>query len=115
MLVFSLDGSATLPAFTSTVAPRNLATGPLNPLKIARGETVFGQNCARCHGAATYSVGVLPDLKRSGLLGDSAAWKSVVIDGVLKDRGMVSFAKYISSDDAESARQYVANQAKTVP
>ena len=58
------------------------------------------------------SSGVLPDLRRSGYLADKAAWKDVVIGGALKDRGMISFAKWLNADDAEAVRSYVAGKAK---
>jgi len=59
---------------------------------------------------------VTPDLQRSATLANADAWKSVLIDGVLKDQGMVSFARVMTPEQAQSVRYYVigeANWAKT--
>jgi quinohemoprotein ethanol dehydrogenase len=50
-------------------------------------------------------------LRRTPELLDKDAWNHVVIQGALKDDGMVSFAKYLSADEAESIRAYVSSQA----
>ena len=39
------------------------------------------------------------------------AFRSVLIDGVLADRGMVSFAEMYSEEDAEAVRAYLVNRA----
>jgi len=54
---------------------------------------------------------VLPDLRRSGLIADSAGWMSVVNDGVLRDNGMVSFAKVLDPAQIEAVRHYVISRA----
>lgn len=81
---------------------------------VDHGAQIYENTCAVCHGATARSSGVLPDLRRSGALADKATWKGVVIDGILKDNGMVSFAKYLSEDDAEAVRAYVAGRAKVL-
>ncbi len=113
MLVFKLNGGATLPAADPIPNP------PANPpaerfaaATIAHGQQVYEINCSVCHGPAGISSGVLPDLRRSGSLSDTAMWSDIVIGGQLKDRGMVSFAKWISAADAEAARAYIGDRAK---
>jgi quinohemoprotein ethanol dehydrogenase len=56
--------------------------------------------------------GVTPDLRYSGALDDPDAWRSIVIDGALKDNGMVSFASWLKPEDAEAIRHYVADQSQ---
>ena len=58
------------------------------------------------------SAGELPDLKRSGMLPDAESWKQVVIGGALASRGMASFAKYLTPEEAEAIRAYVATTAQ---
>ena len=55
--------------------------------------------------------GVLPDLRRSPRLQDAVAWRRVVVDGELAQLGMPRFGKYVSAEDAELIRAYVARQA----
>jgi len=54
---------------------------------------------------------VTPDLQRSVALANAEAWKSVLIDGVLKDQGMVSFARVMTPEQAQSVRYYVIGEA----
>ena len=115
MLVFKLNGGGALPA----AAP--IANPPANPpaetfpaTTVAQGQQVYETNCSVCHGPAGISSGVLPDLRRSGALADKTMWNGIVIGGQLKDRGMVSFAKWITPADAEAVRGYIGRHAKTL-
>ncbi len=114
LLVFKLGASGKLPDY---VAPRFPANPPEKvwPAEVEnKGEVLFAGNCGFCHGPSTYSTGVLPDLRRSAILSDETAWKSVVLDGAFKDRGMIGFAKWLSAEDADAIRAYVARQARTL-
>lgn len=78
-----------------------------------KGEGLFQSYCSTCHGDAAVSGGVLPDLRYSGTLANSA-WTDVVLGGSLRSFGMVGFAKELSKQDAEAIRAYVifrANQS----
>ncbi len=77
-----------------------------------RGATIFANTCSLCHGATARSSGLMPDLRRSGLLSSKDAWQSVVIGGALKNRGMIGFSQWLSKDDAEAVRAYVAERAR---
>lgn len=113
ILAFTLDGSAKLPPFNPPqFAPANPPAETWPATVVAEGKAQYYQNCGVCHGEATVSSGVLPDLRRSGALADKALWRRVVIEGQLKDRGMASFAKYLTPSEAESIRAYVASEAR---
>ena len=112
LLVFRLGGTARLPAAASA------EPGALNPpaaiasaADVEAGRLLFGRYCQVCHGASAGGAGVLPDLQRSGVLGDRAVWRKVLIDGTLKDRGMVSFGRVMSPAQAEQVRAYVIDEA----
>ena len=79
--------------------------------QFAHGRALYESNCGVCHGPAAMSSGVLPDLRRSGWLAERDLWHQVLIEGALKDRGMISFARWLSPQDAEDVRAYVAHQA----
>ncbi|MBL8647310.1 MAG: cytochrome c, partial [Sphingosinicella sp.] len=79
---------------------------------VTHGAALYEGTCGVCHGPGGISSGVLPDLRRSGVLADKDNWNAVVIGGALKDRGMVSFAPWMSADDAEAIRAYIAGKAK---
>ena len=52
-----------------------------------------------------------PDLRASPVLTDAGAWKGVVIDGILHERGMVSFKPVMDEAGAEAVRAYVIGEA----
>jgi alcohol dehydrogenase (cytochrome c)/quinohemoprotein ethanol dehydrogenase len=56
------------------------------------------------------SGGVLPDLRYSSAL-QSDQWFDVVLKGLLKQSGMVSFNKELSHGDAAAIRAYVVFRA----
>ena len=106
------SGTVQLPAppATTTLAwnpPAQFGT----PQQIASGKAHFGRYCIVCHGDSAIGNGFTPDLRVSGTLANADAWKSVIIDGALKDRGMVSFAPVMSAAEAESIRAYVIKRA----
>lgn len=112
LLVFKLGAKGQLPP------PPKLADLPLDPppsratpQTIAAGGQLFGRYCGTCHGDSAVGGSVLPDLRRSGALGDAKTWQTVVHGGALKANGMVSFANVMSAADAENVRQYVIKRA----
>jgi PQQ-dependent dehydrogenase (methanol/ethanol family) len=117
LLVFRLGGEAQLPAGPVTtsveegefVLPQIEATHEL----ISQGETVYNENCAVCHGPSAFSTrpDTYPDLRMSHRLATVETWNSVVLEGELQDRGMVSFAEVLEDGDAEAIRAYVITQA----
>ncbi|NIJ38408.1 quinohemoprotein ethanol dehydrogenase [Sphingopyxis panaciterrae] len=107
IMVFKLGGNAAWPKQDLTPAPANPPKERFAADTVTAGAMVYGENCAACHeGLAA------PDLRRSGALADAAVWKSIVIDGALKDNGMVSFARWVTPEQAESIRAYVGEQAR---
>jgi len=112
LVVLKLDGEGRLPA------PPAIDTVALDPppatapaTQVAQGKAVFGRFCSTCHGSNAVSGGVTPDLRYSPVLADAASWKAVVIDGVLHERGMVSFKPVMDEAGAEAARAYVIGEA----
>jgi alcohol dehydrogenase (cytochrome c)/quinohemoprotein ethanol dehydrogenase len=109
VLAFKLGGTAKLPPPIEYVAPvldppASTASAEL----IARGATVYGQNCVQCHGN---TIGTFPDLRTSPALGNADLFKAIVLDGALAANGMVSFAEALDADAAEAVREYVVTLA----
>jgi PQQ-dependent dehydrogenase (methanol/ethanol family) len=114
MLAFKLKGSTKLPPLHE-IEQQQLAPPPAiaNHEEVAKGEQLFQRFCAACHGDVAVSGGVLPDLRYSSTLSNDQ-WFSIVLGGLLKPDGMVSFAKELSHEDAQAIRAYVifrANQS----
>lgn len=115
MLVFKLDGKASLPPLPEVEPPKlNPPPSTANPATVHRGEQLFQNYCSRCHGDVAVSGGLVPDLRYSSTL-DNDQWFYIVRGGLLQSNGMVSFAKEVSRQDAAAIRAYVifrANQSK---
>jgi len=114
LLAFKLGGKAALPPLPEFTPPQlKPPKSTADAATIKKGEVLFQGVCSPCHGDVAVSGGVLPDLRYSGTL-DSDQWFDVVLKGILKSRGMVSFEKDLTRDDAAAIRAYVifrANQS----
>ena len=112
LVVLKIGGTGKLPAPPATTT---LAWNPppltASATQVAAGKAQFGRYCMVCHGDSAIGNGFTPDLRVSGTLANVEAWKSVVIDGALKDRGMVSFAKVLTPQDADAIRAYVIERS----
>ncbi|MFO1502470.1 MAG: PQQ-dependent dehydrogenase, methanol/ethanol family [Steroidobacteraceae bacterium] len=113
LLVYKLGGKSKLPPPAPPPPPRQL-----NPpqqfgsaAQIERGARVYNENCTMCHDTAYGNRGLFPDLRYSPLINSADAFRSVVIDGVLTPRGMVSFRERFGAEDAEAVRAYITQRA----
>ncbi|HET9629645.1 MAG TPA: PQQ-dependent dehydrogenase, methanol/ethanol family [Novosphingobium sp.] len=112
MLTFALDGKGNLPKPVGQVAP--LVTEPgftVDPARAALGATVFAQRCRVCHGPAVISGGAAPELRRSTVVADPAAFASVLHDGLLVARGMPQFPE-LTTDELAGLRHYIRQRAR---
>ncbi len=112
LLVFKLGANGKLPPMPTLAAspldpPMNKAT----PAVVLAGGQHYGRYCGVCHGDAAVGSSVLPDLRRSGALGDAKSWATIVHDGALKSGGMASFANVLTVPQMESVRHYVIHRA----
>ncbi|WP_198162897.1 PQQ-dependent dehydrogenase, methanol/ethanol family [Sphingobium sp. TCM1] len=113
VLAFRLGGKASLNAYQApSLMPSVVPSDVFTTAQIGRGERIYETTCGWCHGPGGVSGGVLPDLRRSPSLADKATWNSVVLEGLLQDRGMVNFSKTLTPQKAEDVRAYVASKAR---
>ena len=97
---------------------KELARLPLDPPPsraseevIALGKQKYARYCAVCHAPAAVGSTVLPDLRRSATIANKAAFEAVVHEGILKERGMVSFADSLSKEEIDAIREYIIKRA----
>jgi alcohol dehydrogenase (cytochrome c)/quinohemoprotein ethanol dehydrogenase len=112
MLVFKLDGTATLPPLvpqSQAVLDPPPVTG--TPQQIAEGAYIYGNTCGVCHGDAAVAGGLVTDLRHSAALNSAQLWQQIVHDGLLKERGMVGWSANFTPAQVESIRQYVIKRA----
>jgi quinohemoprotein ethanol dehydrogenase len=110
VLVFKLGGTATLPPLEPHQLVINPPPEPGDTASVAHGEALFGQYCGVCHGENAVGGGVVPDLRASNFLGNDF-WYEILLNGALRDAGMVSFKKVLDRNDATAIRNYVIHRA----
>ncbi|MEZ5893345.1 MAG: PQQ-dependent dehydrogenase, methanol/ethanol family [Parvularculaceae bacterium] len=118
LLVFSLDGGASLPPVPET-PEKKLNPPPSTASKevIAEGAYLYGNLCGLCHGDAVHSVGIIPDLRYSDIAMDKERLDEVVLAGALVDKGMVSFSSVLDEDKTAAIQAYIiarANEDKEI-
>lgn len=111
LVAFKLGGTATLPDPPPPAPPANPPNETFEDSVVRAGELLYFEHCGRCHGAGTRGYNIIPDLRRSPMLTNAEAWRTVVIDGALTARGMVGWSNLIDATQAESIRAYVAREA----
>ncbi|HJP38580.1 MAG TPA: PQQ-dependent dehydrogenase, methanol/ethanol family [Gammaproteobacteria bacterium] len=113
VVAFKLDARATLPQ------PARIKRLPEPPGIVAaaeivqHGKTLYHQHCYVCHGLGAEGGGVLPDLRYASAA-VHAAWFDIVIDGLLAERGMRSWADVLDTGDAAAIQAYVATEARVL-
>ena len=112
VLVFKLGATGVLPVIETQIQvlpAHGLKEAPAEQLE--QGRTQFNHYCAVCHGGNAISGGIVPDLRyRIGDLDD--AWHSIVIEGALAPRGMPAWKDYLSPEEADLIKAYVAHEAR---
>jgi quinohemoprotein ethanol dehydrogenase len=110
ILTFKLGSSLTLPEFI----PATLTADPPpridDPAKIALGKQKFHDRCMMCHGDGAVGGGVVADLRYMNAQ-KHQMWQGIVLGGLHRDKGMVSFAGVLSAEEANAIQAYVIDRA----
>jgi len=110
VLVYKLGGTAALPAPARREPMPAPPTIAMAPADFARGERIFARSCSLCHGGAAVANGAFPDLRRSAALQDRDTFRAI-LSGALAERGMPNVSKWVSPEEMDLLRAYVASQA----
>ena len=114
ILTFKLDGKAKLPDLVPMPSSNSVPPAlTASPQTVADGHAAYIKNCFACHGDHAQSAGTIPNLRHTPLLASPEAWRSIVIDGVLQQRGMPKFGKLISPETADAIRAYIIFEARS--
>ncbi|MFA7602690.1 MAG: PQQ-dependent dehydrogenase, methanol/ethanol family [Novosphingobium sp.] len=110
VLTFAIGGKAALP-------PRQTAPAPLpdpdfrpEPARFMPGAMAFSRHCLNCHGSLAVGSSQGPDLRRSPIPLDKAAFEQVVRGGALEVQGMPGFGE-LSDAKLEDIRYYLRARA----
>jgi PQQ-dependent dehydrogenase (methanol/ethanol family) len=113
LLVFKLGGRTVLPDLPP-FTERPIAPPPqfADADTIKRGAQVFEAQCMLCHGRNGAARSTFPDLRRTPALHDQALLDTIVLQGVLSERGMASFRDYLQDGDTVALRAYLISVAE---
>jgi quinohemoprotein ethanol dehydrogenase len=114
IFAFKLDGKATFPPGPGPAPPPNPPDEFFPATMVEAGAEPYRVYCSRCHGSEARSLNIIPDLRRSAALTSAALWKNIVIDGALEANGMIGWSQFLTPQDAETIRAYVAAQARVL-
>ncbi|MDZ7768833.1 MAG: c-type cytochrome [Woeseiaceae bacterium] len=111
ILAFKIGGNDELPPMPDVMAAASPPESFGSESQINTGARLYTRSCAGCHGIGAISGGVLPDLRYSAMTSSAEAFRNVVLEGALLNKGMAGFAEVIDADDAEAVRAFVVSQA----
>ena len=114
IFAFKLDGTATLPPGPGPAPPANPPAEMFPSIMAEAGAEPYRVYCSRCHGGEAHSLNIIPDLRRSLALSSAALWKNIVIDGAFEPLGMIGWSEFLTPEEAETIRAYVAVQARAL-
>jgi mono/diheme cytochrome c family protein len=112
LVVFKMGGKAQLPALDNGQqrAVPNLSRADTSG-DAAVGKTKYEVICSVCHGMGAVSTTAIPDLRYSTAIVDADAFKAIVLEGTLAQKGMVSFASALSPEEVEGVRTWLVQEA----
>ncbi len=77
------------------------------PGQLTKGETLFVQECSRCH---QFGPSITPDLRKMSPV-SHAGFKDIVLRGALSGNGMGRFDDLLSEQDADAIHAYLIDEA----
>ncbi len=114
LLVYKLDGTASHPVVPRVVRMSEeppAASGSAD--SIARGNDLYIEHCARCHGVNLGVPGAIPDLRYMSH-DTHKLFNAIVLDGAYSGVGMVGFGHVLSTADAQDLHNYLLDAAHSV-
>jgi quinohemoprotein ethanol dehydrogenase len=106
VLTFAIGGKAGLAPRRQPAAPPADPGFTPEPARMQAGYIAYETYCLACHGDSAVGIGQGPDLRRSAIAQDKAAFDAIVRGGTLEPRGMPRFAEF-SDTRLEDIRHYI--------
>lgn len=113
LFTFALDGQQTLPKANPPTFPKPVLAEDfeVDDALVETGSWLFKESCMMCHGGGAVSGGYAPDLRASQIPLVADAFKSVVVGGGLRARGMPDFPD-LSDDQLDALRHFIRHKAR---
>ncbi|MBT8048675.1 MAG: PQQ-dependent dehydrogenase, methanol/ethanol family [Xanthomonadales bacterium] len=110
ILTYKLGSTGTLPEFTPVTLTLDPPPRIEDPAVIALGKQRYSDRCMVCHGDGVVGGGVLPDLRYLDAE-KHQMWLGIVLGGLHRDQGMVSFAEVLTAEEAQAIQAFVIDRA----
>jgi quinohemoprotein ethanol dehydrogenase len=110
ILTFALGGNQTLRPAQPPPAPPPDPGYRADKRRIDAGEALYERDCSACHGESVIASIHAPDLRRSPIPLEPAAFERIVRGGALVGEGMPGFEE-LGDDQLSDLRQYIRFQA----
>jgi mono/diheme cytochrome c family protein len=110
ILTYKLGSTGALPDFVPVVQTLEPPARIDDPQAIALGKQRFADRCMVCHGDGAVGGGVVPDLRFMNAE-KHQMWMAIVLGGLLREQGMVSFAGVLTAEEAQAIQAYVIERA----
>ncbi|HJN50898.1 MAG: PQQ-dependent dehydrogenase, methanol/ethanol family [Pseudomonadales bacterium] len=110
ILTFKLGGQDRLPSIVEDGPFPEPLTLSADEAEISQGKSMYHRYCGVCHGAGVLGGGVISDLRYT-VAERHLVFEDIVLGGILKDLGMVSFADVLTKEDVRAIQSYVISRA----
>jgi len=110
LLTYKLGSTAALPEFVPATLTLDPPPRSGDETMIALGKQRFADRCMMCHGDGAVGGGVVPDLRYMNAE-NHQLWMGIVLGGLYRDKGMVSFAEVLSAEEAAAIQAFIIERA----
>jgi PQQ-dependent dehydrogenase (methanol/ethanol family) len=117
LLVFKLGAfNQTQPIIDNSITPiLPLAeNGTIDDAQIKRGETLYGRNCASCHGISAKSNYIVPDLRYMSEQTHNE-FTAIVLGGSRTHKGMIGFYETLEMQDVDDIHAFLKQEQRELP
>jgi quinohemoprotein ethanol dehydrogenase len=85
-----------------------------DPKTIKKGEVLYGQNCASCHGISAKSNYIVPDLRYMSEQ-THIDFTGIVLGGAYAHKGMIGFYETLTADDTDAIHAFLDAKQQSLP
>ena len=110
ILTFKLGATGQLPPLDTPLLTLDPPPRMGDEAMLALGAQRYADRCMVCHGDGAVGGGVTPDLRYMNAE-KHQMWMGIVLGGLHRDKGMVSFAEVLTAEEATAIQAYVIERA----
>ena len=110
ILTFKLGSTGRLPDIEAPMLQADPPPRVEDEVLIALGKQRYADRCMVCHGDGVVGGGVVPDLRYMDVE-KHQMWQGIVLGGLHRERGMVSFAGALTPEESTAIQAFVIERA----